>query len=848
MIARAALRRPRRSKVFSSATVLAVTMLAASQASFGGAVAAAAPVTSTSVTVTGPADAYDPAAKALRTALPTATVSSTENLVDQTVHVSWTDETPTSVDLTNPADTADATVDPNQLINSAYGVGVYECKGAAPASIDDCYISYAGSTSGSGGLGNALYAITYPDGTGYVDLHVETGVTNSTLGCDATHPCSAVVVPAWGGDQSGDGSAPSCNGLKSHKKDVSDGEHLTQNALTGACAWANRLVVPLHFAPTPTDCPARDPAFSAVGSPMLERGLTQWQSGWCNDSSPLTFSYNSTSNEYQARDSFLHGGGALTSTTDVGLTTQPAATTSTAASKTFTYAPVANTTITVSFLIDDPKTRALITQLTLNARLVAKLLTQSYAPLAYSCQSGDTTKQGPTCDPAVKGNPRSIFADPEFLSLNPQLTPADFPYAGPNAVGGYFPTVVAGDSDLTYELTRWIASDKDAAAFLAGEPAPGGMHVNTYYKGIKYPIDLFAQLDPGYTDTSTGAIAGNGTMQNAWQPVTGLSTVGLTLVGDRVSGLVGTVSAFCPGAPAPCSLPKISEVPGNRSLFAIMDQGQASAYTFPTAHLVNAAGASVAPRSESIAAGLSAATVNHDGITRSPNFASTDAAAYPLTVTDYAMVRTCGQSAATATSVSALLAKVGASQSSGVEPGTLAPGYTPLTAGQLTQLSAAQSAVGSVACTATPQHTPATTHPTSAPTNAAPGAGSAGANLGGGLSGGGLSGGGGGGGGAGTGAGGTGNTATTATAGIDAKSAKGSRTTPITAGSSGQPGASPQLVANAVPADRANAARFVLPLVLIIGAVLLILGPGGFVLANTGAGAALAARLRRVRR
>ena len=48
---------------------------------------------------------------------------------------------------------------------------------------------------------------------------------------------------------------------------------------------------------------------------------------------------------------------------------------------------------------------------------------------------------------------------------------------------------------MTWDVTRWIAANKDAAEFLAGQFDPWGMHVNTYYLGMKYPIDAFAAQD-----------------------------------------------------------------------------------------------------------------------------------------------------------------------------------------------------------------------------------------------------------------------------------------------------------------------------------------------------------------
>ena len=122
------------------------------------------------------------------------------------------------------------------------------------------------------------------------------------------------------------------------------------------------------------------------------------------------------------------------------------------------------------------------------------MLTQSYTDnLKADCtDSGSTPAR-----PRSKGNPASIFDDPEFQALNPQYTRADFPFT---TQGNSSPDVVYGLSDNTYQVTKWLAFRPAAAAFLAGHPDESGMHVNTAYLpsvSPKYPIDSFNANDPG---------------------------------------------------------------------------------------------------------------------------------------------------------------------------------------------------------------------------------------------------------------------------------------------------------------------------------------------------------------
>lgn len=771
-------------------------------------------------TVTGPNFAWDAVNQAPMTTLPSATVSQTQNLVDQTVHVTWTGMTPSSNNYFDPTPTPGVTFQP---VNTLYPVAVYECRGASPAALDSCYLAAGGSTIGSHGLGNSVLTITQADGTGFADLHVETGVDNDLLGCASAHPCSVAVVPAWGGFQPDDVTQPTrCDDHSSDYPTEANGFNGTfaEDGLIGLrCSWANRIVVPLHFAPTPQDCPRSTPKFGASGSPMMQRVMAQWRAGWCRGANALTFDYNSTSNEYQARSSFLSGNGALTASTDVALTSQPA---ESGDQSKFTYAPLVNTNIAIAFVIDDPATGKVIPNITLNARMMAKLLTQSYAPLNFSCLGGDTPVQSVTCDPAVRGNPQTPLQDPEFLSLNPQLSAADFPFAGQDAIGAFFPTVVNGNSDLTFELSRWIDSDPQAHAFLRGQADQWGMRINTYYKGIEYPTSQFQQLDPGYVDPH-GA-PGNGTMQNAWQPVTGLQTVG-TLLAGNTSNALDQPACDTLGV---CHLPRLTEQYGQRDLFAIMDQAQAAAYAFPTAHLVNAAGKAVAPSTESVSAGLAAMRTNPDRITKSSNFGSSDPAAYPLSIVDYALVRTCGMTHARAAAVADLLDKVSQSQTYGTDPGTIAAGYLSLTRTQLAQVAAARQAVAAQSCP-------------SGGGSQVPRGTRGGSGLGGGnhsSNGGGNPNGG-------------SNSPTNAAGGaggqVDVRSPAGTNK-PVPGATPTGPAAAQQAAFGVKRADSSGLLKYALPILLILGGLLLTAGPGAYLAVTTGFAASATRRIGRLLR
>lgn len=675
---------------------------------------------------------------------PSVTVDQTTGLTNQIVHVTWKNFTPSMTLNFTPG-----YVQGQEL----YGVGVFQCKAHPTDVTKDCNDLMIGTpASGATPTGVESYTLqgssTQPTdctsvptdtvcGTGYTDMQIQTSVQNSSLGCDASHSCSLVVLPFWGGNN----QVQPVN-CADHSADLSFPGSPAQdlnNPWYSPCTWADRITIPLSFAPTPVQaCTSTDYAFSAQGSPMLERVMGQWQPGWCtgaSGTSKVVLNYDSTVNEYEARTSFLGvgGGGGLSSSTDVALVTDPPGSEQAgASSRQFTYAPIETTSITIAYYVDNQVTQEPITDLKLNARLVAKLLTESYSLSLGQCKTGQTT-QSDLCDPKVLGNPVSIFTDPEFYQLNPEYTQADFvsETGNSNLEGDFLPIVLAGNSDMTYELTRWIYADPQARAFMQGEPDQWGMHVNTYYEqgqSQTYPISQFQVLDPGFSSRNISDPYLS-TMQVAWNPVTGLDNVASDLAGWTPSG--DQFAASCSGGvntQPPCiggNPINAKDLPVHfpqRALFAVLDSGTATAYRFPMAQLVNSAGDAVSPDAASMTAAVTAMKTNPDGITQYQDFNSTPANAYPLTEVQYAMVPTCGLTSTKARAVSTFLNDVADSQSYGVSLGQIPPfgGYLALNDKQVQQTLAAAQSVQVQNCKSAKQDTTVAAQTPSTPTSSSP--------------------------------------------------------------------------------------------------------------------------------
>lgn len=533
-------------------------------------------------------------------------VSQTQSLRDQVLHVSWTGFTP-SVDIFNNPQTV---VVSNPSSPTIYPVQIFQCRGADP-SPTDCYGAdfYGGDPklgfqqkAPAAGVApeypsNAVNAVTAPDGTGQADIEVWSATQSQTLGCDATHQCSLVVLPWYGGDAlsvSHFGTTDSTPACDNHAFDrdsffneaslaaVGVGNHANTQFMTGeACAWANKVTVPLSFAPTDADCKAAATDFKMAGLEMANRAVQQWRSGFCQGDGALNIDYTYSGGEPQARSAFLRDAGP-----DVALTTRAD---SGAAPRPYVYAPLANTAISVAFLVDDPSGLP-VHQMRLNARLMAKLLTQSYSGVPpHTVASG--------VPGSVAGNPTCLYTDPEFLALNPPPTPGA-PSQWPTCASsmGTYPTVVGGKTDLVYQLTSWIAADPQAEAFLQGAPDDWGMHVDPFYQRPTYsgyPTDSFTIQDTSGTSAYPDMKAYD------WIP--------------QLGGLLQVARRMLSGAPGcqnyqldvskhdPCPTQPV----GQRTLIAIMDSGQATALSMPTAQLLNPAGSFVAPSLASMQAAVS---------------------------------------------------------------------------------------------------------------------------------------------------------------------------------------------------------------------------------------------------
>ena len=343
-----------------------------------------------------------------------------------------------------------------------------------------------------------------------------------------------------------------------------------------------------------------------------------------------------------------------------------------------------------------------MTNLRLNPRLLAKLLTESYPGDKFDRfapgQFGNRNPDG-SAGSGIHDNPVNITEDPEFQALNPGIH-TDFGQSGPAAL-----IVLSAESDVTYALTRYINDDPEARAWLDGKPDPWGMVVNHNYVGIKLPLLRWPLLDTTLPDFANQVpCAEKGEDPAPWLPLLESPTP------DLATSTVDVQFASSPGKSV-CSLTgdfndPSSQLyqwvsagrmqPGYRFVVGVTSLGEAQRYDLQTAALQSSSTATdyekqfsngsgrtfVEPTLASLraAAGHVIKKVADKLFAVDPAGLQADKRAYPGFMLVDADIPTSGLTRAQRTDYAnflAFAAKRG--QVSGLGNGDLPPGYLPLT-------------------------------------------------------------------------------------------------------------------------------------------------------------------------
>jgi hypothetical protein len=339
------------------------------------------------------------------------------------------------------------------------------------------------------------------------------------------------------------------------------------------------------------------------------------------------------------------------------------------------HAPVLDTGFAVSFLVDDT-TNNQVTQLKLTPLLLAKLTTQSYE--AGSGEAG------------LKGNPYSLFRDPEFQAANPGFTVnLQSPTIDYNLIMPQ-PT----QTDVIWALTSYINADPEARAWLDGAPDNySGMVVNPAFRGYSLP-QLFTELRDGTPDPAVRR--GNVDSEclkklSSPPPYFTLIKQSVNTLQDAVTALLNRQSPAAPVCDSNSASPTAGtfvkqdrQVIGTRNLLAITSVAQANTYVMPMAQLQvhKLAGGQrlfAGPTTDSMAAALGYTVQDKDTGVLSLDYAHLSPNSYPGTVPVYAAIPTAGLDKATAQAYATFLRfAVTDGQTPGTNVGNLPPGYAPL--------------------------------------------------------------------------------------------------------------------------------------------------------------------------
>ncbi|GAA4754044.1 hypothetical protein GCM10023350_44250 [Nocardioides endophyticus] len=439
-----------------------------------------------------------------------------------------------------------------------------------------------------------IAAYTDADGRGSVQFEVRSDLENESLGCNDKTACSIVVVPITGisCDQA---STTVSNDLapveKSCRKtgqwapgssnfvNLSVDQAVSPSLWWAASNWRNRFVVPITFGLPPDTCDVLDSRAPTgfYGSELLAQAALQWSPAYCLNKKRFKFQLNQMSDEAGWNLMRSGEGTAAVVSSEHEAGTDPVG-----------YAPTAVSGFGIGYLIDKPDNAGEFTDLRLNARLVAKLLTQSYLGSGLGVDH-----------PGIGDNPWGIMTDPEFIALNPGLT------RNASETGAALLSL-SNSSDIIEQLTEWIAQDKDAMAFIGGKSDPWGMKVNPAYRKIDLPTAEWPLLDTFVPETEIECWQANPpTYFNLLAaPVTTLAKISTALL-DSWPNTQTRCDTDVSTTPHTYKLGRVDRQSyGARFMLGIVSLGDAARYGLRTAALEARKGSYVAPTNASLAAAV----------------------------------------------------------------------------------------------------------------------------------------------------------------------------------------------------------------------------------------------------
>lgn len=475
------------------------------------------------------------------------------------------------------------------LDGTVYPGGLLGCAGLAPE---------AANAADSLQPGNTTYGVSNQQGEGAAKFIIQTDETNASMGCSKTVACTLEIIPIMGVSCDAAGVAPGADmgmppanrpdpsvvsliasqcELNGHfaPGQLNGGGELPDLPVSGqlwwsASNWRNRITVPLTFAQSASACAivTNQASVYLYGSESLLQATQQWAPRFCLDPKLFTIRHVQTS-EPQAKN--------LLAIKNIEAAIQGVPP-STPFPEPVAQAPVAMTGWAIAATVDD-KNGAPI-QVRLNARLIAKLMTESY-PSCSTCLDFTSKQARYSGFAALSDNPIDISRDPEFLALNPNVPPA-LGHEGASTL-----EFMSSDSDVMSALTAFLNADPEARSWLDGNADPWGMVINPAYRKIQLPVSNWPLLDTNLPQLSNGANICITNNPVPWlplisSPVSNPATIALHMQFDIANSQV-----VCKDNDSPQrKLVAVGrEAAGNRYLFGLVSLGDAQRYQLNTALL-----------------------------------------------------------------------------------------------------------------------------------------------------------------------------------------------------------------------------------------------------------------------
>ncbi len=557
-------------------------------------------------------------------------------------------------------------------------------------------------------------AVTDSSGNGQLQFETLTNTEAPGLGCGELESngqirnCWLVLVPRGQYEP---------NGYKISADSAAANAFLWSSPLS-ASNWAMRIQIHLSYAPIGTFCPIGTQEVQTVGTQIVARAVQSWQLALnkaANCSTVYGYSAVPESTSTQQLSQSGSPAGLAFTTIPIGSEAVRDGTGATSLPP-ILYAPVAVSAVGLGFNINEAK-GYITTPVKLSAELLAKGLTQVYRNDLPDFYPSTIGHPGPAWSVS---NPVNISEDPQFVNLNPEVTP--------NATGASLAPLLTEDrSALNQQIWQWIQTDPAATAWLdngttdaantvTADPDYASLNPNL---GTPPGIDSFPRAYAGVLDLGPSP-SGEEELRHSLDLLPYVASydaaASSVLTADNPTTGQWDTQTLAPNGSVGWWDKTGTEPLGQIFIWGISDTADLAGYGLIDAQLCSDAGTScVAPSTASLTAALASAKPDSAGLLE-VNPASPGAGGYPLTQVTYAAVDTTRPSADLTAYANLIAYAAGTGQTPGVAPGDLPPGYLPLTASLKAQTMAVVAKLRADAKgSASPS--PSTTAPSSATTS-----------------------------------------------------------------------------------------------------------------------------------